>query len=345
MRYLACVLLFFAVATRTYADETNEAHTEKIPLSQAVTLGVIQGITEFLPVSSTGHMIIANECFFHASQQSKSLQAALNNYMVCINLGTLLVLLLFFRNDVRRILNGLCGKDTKGFKLAFNLGIAFVPAGILGLLTDKTLERFYTPTCVATGLMLGSIGIRPLQFIRRESSVYRAVANRRAVAGVQPSSFNRHRRHLGRADADAGTAVQLFTGITHDRTRHRLQIPEARRCLTAGNGRKHRHHRYRGRVYRRHGGNLASVPIFKKQRTAYLRMVPPRFGSAYFLPVKNKIDIHIEKPVLRQWRCLKVRCLVPLFCFFVIFAYDKEKNLVASRPTVLYGFYYPKSPR
>ena len=159
MRYLACVLLFFAVATRTYADETNEAHTEKIPLSQAVTLGIIQGITEFLPVSSTGHMIIANECFFHASRQSKNLQAALNNYMVCINLGTLLVLLLFFRKDIRRILNGLRGNDTKGFKLAFNLGIAFIPAGILGLLTDKTLEHFYTPTCVATGLILGSVCI------------------------------------------------------------------------------------------------------------------------------------------------------------------------------------------
>lgn len=159
MRCLACFLLFFSIFPYTYADETNEAHTEKIPLSQAVTLGVIQGITEFLPVSSTGHMIIANECFFHTSKQSKTLQAALNNYMVCINLGTLLVLLLFFRKDIRRIVNGLCGKDTKGFKLAFNLGIAFIPAGVLGLLTDKTLERFYTPTCVATGLILGSVCI------------------------------------------------------------------------------------------------------------------------------------------------------------------------------------------
>ena len=167
MRYLACFLLFFAVATRTYADETNEAHTEKIPLSQAVTLGVIQGITEFLPVSSTGHMIIANECFFHASQQSRSLQVALNNYIVCINFGTLLVLLLFFRKNIRRILNGFCGKDTKGFRLAFNLGIAFIPVGILGLLTDKTLERFYTPTCVATGLILGSICIFLMENFRK----------------------------------------------------------------------------------------------------------------------------------------------------------------------------------
>ena len=130
-------------------------------------MGIIQGITEFLPVSSTGHMIIANECFFYASQQSKSLQAALNNYLVCVNFGTLLVLLVFFRKDVRRILNGLCGKDTKGFRLAFNLGIAFIPAGILGLLTDKTLERFYTPTCVATGLILGSIGIFLMENFRK----------------------------------------------------------------------------------------------------------------------------------------------------------------------------------
>ncbi len=167
MRHIALLLLFFTVVTRTYAAEIDTEPTEKIPVSQAVTLGVIQGITEFLPVSSTGHMIIANECFFHASQQSKSLQAALNNYMVCINFGTLLVLLLFFRNDIRRILNGLFGKDTRGFKLAFNLGIAFIPAGILGLLTDKTLERFYTPACVATGLMLGSICIFLIENFRK----------------------------------------------------------------------------------------------------------------------------------------------------------------------------------
>lgn len=167
MKYLACFFLFFSIATRMYAAETDTEPTEKIPLSQAVTLGIIQGITEFLPVSSTGHMIIANECFFHASRQSKSLQAALNNYMVCINLGTMLVLLLFFRKDIRRILNGLCGKDTKGFRLAFNLGIAFIPAGVLGLLTDKTLECFYTPTCVATGLMLGSIGIFLIENFRK----------------------------------------------------------------------------------------------------------------------------------------------------------------------------------
>ena len=167
MKYLACFFLFFSIATRMYGAKTDTEPTEKIPVSQAVTLGIIQGITEFLPVSSTGHMIIANECFFHTSQQSKSLRTAVNDYMVCINLGTILVLLLFFRNDIRRILNGLCGKDTKGFKLAFNLGIAFVPAGILGLLTDKTLEHFYTPNCVATGLILGSIGIFLIENFRK----------------------------------------------------------------------------------------------------------------------------------------------------------------------------------
>ena len=43
----------------------------------------------------------------------------------------------------------------------------FIPAGISGLLTDKTLERFYTPTCVATGLMLGSIGIFLIENFRK----------------------------------------------------------------------------------------------------------------------------------------------------------------------------------
>lgn len=151
-------LLFFAVSP-IYAEEVNIKSTEKIPISQAVTLGIIQGITEFLPVSSTGHMIVANECFFHAREQSEAVRSALNNYLICINLGTLMTLLLFFRNDIRRILKGIFGQDADGFKFGLKLGVAFVPAGILGLLTDKTLERFYTPTCVATGLIFGGICI------------------------------------------------------------------------------------------------------------------------------------------------------------------------------------------
>ena len=145
------------------------ADSEKISKQQALALGVVQGLTEFLPVSSTGHMILVNECCFKSDKASEQTQNALNNYMVCIQLGTILTLLLYFRKDILRIIQGVLGKDKVGFKLGWNVGLAFIPAGLAGFFLDDYIQRFYNRACVANALIVGGIILLVMEYLRRRS--------------------------------------------------------------------------------------------------------------------------------------------------------------------------------
>lgn len=142
-----------------------------ISKSHAATLGVFQGITEFLPVSSTGHMILVNDCFFKSTENIQ-VQNSVENYMVCIQLGTILTLLLFYRKDVFRILNGwFLRKDQAGFNLGLNVGVAFIPAGLLGFILDGFIqEHFYNKSFIALSLLVGGGVILWLERLRQKKS-------------------------------------------------------------------------------------------------------------------------------------------------------------------------------
>lgn len=148
----------------------SQANSDKISTQQALALGVVQGLTEFLPVSSTGHMILVNECCFKSVEASREAQNALNNYMVCIQLGTILTLLLFFRKDILRIIRGVLGKDKVGFKLGWNVGLAFIPAGLSGFFLDDSIQKFYNRTCVANALIVGGIALLIVEYFRRRTN-------------------------------------------------------------------------------------------------------------------------------------------------------------------------------
>lgn len=143
-----------------------QADSEKISTQQVLALGVVQGLTEFLPVSSTGHMILVNECCFKSTGASEQMQNALNNYMVCIQLGTILTLLLFFRKDILRIICGVLGRDKIGFKLGWNVGLAFIPAGLSGFFLDDYIQNFYNRACVANALIIGGIALLIMEYFR-----------------------------------------------------------------------------------------------------------------------------------------------------------------------------------
>jgi len=127
-------------------------------LLKAAILGIVQGLTEFLPVSSTGHLVLF-EKGLDVSQDRFGLA-----FDAAIHLGTLLAILAYFRATVIRLLTAWLGsirdrrwdRDSDA-RLAWLILIGTIPAGILGFLFDDTVEsRLRDPLLVATMLILFS---------------------------------------------------------------------------------------------------------------------------------------------------------------------------------------------
>lgn len=133
-----------------------------ILILKAIILGIVEGITEFLPISSTGHLIIVGHFinFLPAIGSSIYTQEYIDMFNVVIQLGAILAIIVLFWN---KITDSLKIKNLKpggwGFKLWLNLFVAFLPAGILGLLLNKKIEKYLSENlyAVAFALLVGGI--------------------------------------------------------------------------------------------------------------------------------------------------------------------------------------------
>jgi undecaprenyl-diphosphatase len=120
-----------------------------MPIWEAVLLGVIQGITEFLPISSTAHLLVARALLGHKNPEDA--------FTVVIQLGTLAAVFVYFRADVARMLGGLWADvrarriaSTADSRLGWLIVLGTVPAVIVGFLLKKKLKAtFFNPTSIA----------------------------------------------------------------------------------------------------------------------------------------------------------------------------------------------------
>src|SRR5262245_27969942 len=103
---------------------------------QALILGIVEGLTEYLPVSSTGHLILA--------QRALGIEdtAASKAYAICIQSGAILAVIGVFTRHVARMVRGLVGKDNQGLRLALLLVVAFAPTGVVAVLSKKTIDQY-----------------------------------------------------------------------------------------------------------------------------------------------------------------------------------------------------------
>ncbi len=118
---------------------------------EAIILGLIQGITEFIPVSSSGHLEIARQIFQFSSEN-------FHYFLEFINLGTLLALIFYFRKRIWKILNDVFRE--KNYKLALNIVITCIPAGLAGLILGDIIENnsFFNSIFTVAAAM-GIVGI------------------------------------------------------------------------------------------------------------------------------------------------------------------------------------------
>lgn len=134
-----------------------------LALLQALILGIIEGVTEFLPISSTGHLIVFEKIMnFHDKNEI---------FTVVIQLGAIAAVIWNYRHDLIEKTIGLFKRDTSAFNFWLILTIGTIPAGIFGLLLEKSMDSLTIPFFVAVSLIIGGI---ILWFVDRKPAGERA---------------------------------------------------------------------------------------------------------------------------------------------------------------------------
>lgn len=147
----------------------------------AIILGLVEGVTEFLPISSTGHLIIANHALKLESQaplhdatgaviwykepsaknpngEPLTIKLAADTYAVVIQAGAIAAVVLVFWGRLMGILQGLLGRNTAGVRLLRNIIVACIPAVILGLAFGDLIDEYlFSLEAVILALLAGSV--------------------------------------------------------------------------------------------------------------------------------------------------------------------------------------------
>jgi undecaprenyl-diphosphatase len=117
-------------------------------LIKAAIMGVVEGITEFLPISSTGHLILAGALLGFDDEKAKV-------FDIAIQTGAIFAVILVYWQKIRATLTAL-PTEKKAQQFALNVLIAFIPAVVLGLLFGKAIKaNLFTPVVVATTFIIG----------------------------------------------------------------------------------------------------------------------------------------------------------------------------------------------
>ena len=128
--------------------------------AKALILGIVEGLTEFLPISSTGHLIVFGDLLnFHSNGKV---------FEIAIQLGAVLAVVFEYRRRFAHVVTHI-GREPETNRFVLNLAIAFIPAAVVGLLFSKQIKAFlFNPISVATALVVG--GLLILWIEKRQST-------------------------------------------------------------------------------------------------------------------------------------------------------------------------------
>ena len=125
---------------------------DQLTLLSAIVLGIVEGLTEFLPVSSTGHLIVAGSLLGYTGEQAKMFE-------ISIQTGAILAVVWEYRARFAGAFAGL-GSDPRARRFVANLAIAFVPAAALGFAFGKAIKaHLFAPVPVAIAFVVGAFVI------------------------------------------------------------------------------------------------------------------------------------------------------------------------------------------
>jgi undecaprenyl-diphosphatase len=222
----------------------------ELELWQAVVLGLVEGITEYLPISSTGHLVLAG-----AVMQLDTESQAVKDFSIIIQGGAILAVLGLYWPSVVKMLNGLIGRDRDGLRLLINLIIAFIPSAVVGLLANEWIDSHLMGVGpVMASVLVGGvfmIGVdlwskgrlgKPRAWRREEKTIYQVTARQALMigllqcfalwpgtsrsmmtitgglfAGLRPAEAARFSFLLGLPTLTAATFYKLYKNLSHAR--------------------------------------------------------------------------------------------------------------------------------
>jgi len=191
------LLLFLVTLSAAIADSpqtpttTNAAQpAAELSIADATILGIVEGVTEYLPVSSTGHLIIANhalgldadqplrgkegqELWYkkpspkHPDGEALTLKLAADTFTVVIQFGAIAAVALLYWRQIRSLFLGLFGRDPEGCKLLRNLLLAFFPAAVIGLVLHDWIDAHFSVPVVIAAQIVGAVVILWAEAYRR----------------------------------------------------------------------------------------------------------------------------------------------------------------------------------
>lgn len=143
---------------------------------EAIILGIVEGLTEYLPVSSTGHLLIAQNLLGIGTESKEAWEAA-NAYAICIQAGAILAVLSLYTQRVKQGVRGAAGAigigpgDPDGLRLFINLVVAFMPAAVIGLLFDDLIEQYlFNAWTIVIAWAVGGVAILGVTFWKKKSA-------------------------------------------------------------------------------------------------------------------------------------------------------------------------------
>lgn len=168
------VLLCATLSVAAHGGEAPREPVAELSPGDAVVLGLVEGVTEFLPVSSTGHLIIANQLLglesgkqltgrdgrllWHKPPTKEkpagvplTLKLAADTYTVIIQVGAIMAVVMLYWRQLMLMLIGLAGRSSAGFRLLRNVLLAFLPVALLGFLLHDLIDEYLFSIWVVVG--------------------------------------------------------------------------------------------------------------------------------------------------------------------------------------------------
>jgi undecaprenyl-diphosphatase len=144
------------LASSTSTPQDNAAADSQLTTWKAVVLGVVEGVTEYLPVSSTGHLLVTQRIL--GIGDTDATKGAADTYAIAIQFGAILAVLVLYWQRIVSILKGLIGQDPEGRRLLIALVTAFMPAVVVGVFLEKKIkDHLFGPWPVIAAWLIGGV--------------------------------------------------------------------------------------------------------------------------------------------------------------------------------------------